>query len=146
MKIQKHSIGQASCFHNSLPHFTKTVQELLLHTYELATLYQCKSCTIEFRRKCSAYKTTSSTVFLNLFRAMAHFNRPQIFGPQIPAIKFELFREVAYNQKSVAVSTPFIHDELDFFVSKLHFIQSSKVPVDTAIEFALCAKTFPQTV
>ena len=48
-----------------------------------------------------------------------------------------------YSGKLVAVSTLFVHDRSDSFVSKLHLIQSSKVPFDTAIEFALCAKTFP---
>ena len=51
-----------------------------------------------------------------------------------------------YSRKPVAVSTPFVYGRSDFFVSKLHLIQSSRVPFDTAIEFALCAKTFPQSV
>ena len=58
------------------------------------------------------------------------------------ALAWELLN---YSRKPVAVSTSFVYDRLDFFVSELHLIQSSIVPLDTAIEFALCAKTFPQT-
>ena len=36
---------------------------------------------------------------------------------------------------------PFLHDRSDFFRSDLNLIPSSRVLFDTAIEFALCAKT-----
>ena len=51
-----------------------------------------------------------------------------------------------YSRKPVAVSTPFVYDRSDLFVSELHLIQSSRVSLDTTIEFALWAKTFLQTV
>ena len=38
---------------------------------------------------------------------------------------------------------PFLHDRSDFFVSELNLVPSSRVSFDTAIEVALCAKTFP---
>ena len=42
----------------------------------------------------------------------------------------------------VAVSTPFLHDRSDCFAFELNLIRSSRVPSDTAIEFAQCGKTF----
>ena len=47
------------------------------------------------------------------------------------------------SRKPVVVSTPFLHDRSDFFTSELNLMSLSRVPFDTAIEFAVCAKTFP---
>ena len=58
-------------------------------------------------------------------------------------VKEDKCEQYSTKRKPVVVSTPFLHDQSDFFAFELNLNPSSRVPFDTAIEFALCAKTFP---